>query len=252
MRTRPEAIDFHCHLDLYDDHEALIRECDADRIAVLAVTTTPKAFARNVQAARGSDYVRVAAGLHPQLVHERASELPLLLELLASVRYVGEVGLDAGPRYFRSLDAQTEVFGAVLKACARHGGKILTVHTVRTAKRVLDMIETLFPEDRGRAVLHWFSGTPAEARRAVDLGCYFSINEGMLSSEKGRALVAGLPVDRLLTETDGPFLQIEGRSARPRDVTRCVAQLSETLAAPALPTRLNANLKELLAAVGAE
>jgi TatD DNase family protein len=83
----------------------------------------------------------------------------------------------------------------------------------------------------------------------------FQIFHGLLlpfSSEQGSALVASLPVERLLTETDGPFLQIEGRSARPRNVTRCVAQLSEALAAPALPTRLDANLKGLLAAVGAK
>lgn len=252
MPARPEAIDFHCHLDLYENHQALVRECDARRIAVLSVTTTPKAFTRNVQAARGSDYVRVAAGLHPQLVDERAGELPLLLELLPGTRYVGEVGLDAGPRHFRSLDTQTEVFTAVLKACARQGGKILTVHTVRTAKRVLDLLETYLPQDRGRAVLHWFSGTPAEARRAVDLGCYFSINEAMLLTEKGRALVATLPFERLLTETDGPFLQIEGRSACPHDVTRCVDQLAQSLAVPALAATLRDNLKRLLATVGAE
>lgn len=247
---RPEAIDFHCHLDLYADHALIVEECERRRIAVLAVTTTPKAFARNVEIAHRSGYVKVAAGLHPQLVHERAHELSLLLELLPTTRYVGEIGLDAGPRFFRSLELQSDVFAEILKACAAQGGKVLSVHSVRSAKRVLDLIEDHFPQDRGSAVLHWFTGSAAEARRAVDLGCYFSVNEGMLASDKGRALISGLPLDRLLTETDGPFLQIENRAARPTDVTRCVGRLAELVSAPDLPARLNANLRALLASSG--
>ena len=61
---------------------------------------------------------------------------------------------------------------------------------------------------------------------AVALGCYFSVNGEMLRSPKHRQLVAGLPADRLLTETDGPFVEVEGRSMRPRDVAQTVAELA--------------------------
>jgi TatD DNase family protein len=74
--------------------------------------------------------------------------------------------------------------------------------------------------------MHWFTGTAAEARRAVDLGCYFSINSEMLQSPKHRTLVATLPVDRLLTETDGPFVERDGRPTRPADVLRTVSDLA--------------------------
>ncbi len=70
--------------------------------------------------------------------------------------------------------------------------------------------DTKLPET-GCAVLHWFTGTEAEARRAVELGCYFSINREMLRSEKHRKLVSLLPRDRLLTETDGPFVENDAR-----------------------------------------
>jgi len=250
--ARPRAVDFHCHLDLYPDHAALVRACDEHQIAVLAVTTTPKAFAGNLEAARASPYVRVAAGLHPQLVAERASELSLLLELLPRTRYVGEVGLDAGPQHFRSLDTQIEVFEQILKACGRLGGKVVTVHSVRAAKRVLDVVEARLPPDRGRVVLHWFSGTAAEARRAVELGCYFSVNEAMLATEKGRKLVAGLPLDRLITETDGPFLQVGRQSARPVDVMRCAPLLDALFERSDMNRIVLQNLRGLLAAVGAD
>ena len=61
----PRLIDMHCHLDLYPDHEALISECDRLQIATLAVTTTPKAWKRNLELAKNSSHVRVALGLHP-------------------------------------------------------------------------------------------------------------------------------------------------------------------------------------------
>jgi TatD DNase family protein len=219
-------VDLHVHLDLYEDHAALIGECDRAEVATLAVTTTPKAWRRNRQLAQGSRHVRVALGLHPQLVAERASELALFEHLLPEARYVGEVGLDAGPRFYRSFAEQERVFERILQLCAEQGGKILTVHSVRAVGKVLGHIERHLPPSRGRVVLHWFTGTASEARRATELGCYFSINAGMLTSPKHRDLVAKLPVDRLLTETDGPFVERDGRPARPSDVAGTVADLA--------------------------
>jgi TatD DNase family protein len=125
---------------------------------------------------------------------------------LSETRYVGEVGLDAGPRFFKSLDAQKRVFLHVLQRCAEAGGKIITVHSIRSAKAVLDLAETHLPPERGKIVLHWFTGTKSEAKRALELGCYFSINAGMLDNERHAAMVQTIPLDRMLTETDGPSL----------------------------------------------
>lgn len=224
--TDSPLVDFHCHVDLYKDHAALIEESDRCRIYTLAVTTTPKAWRRNRALARESKFVRVALGLHPQLVGERANELQLWKDLLPEARYVGEVGLDAGPRFFRSLDLQKEVFASILRECAMHRGRILSVHSVRSVKTVLDMIETHLAKDHGKVVLHWYTGTKAEARRAADLGCYFSINGEMLRSDRHRDLVAGLPLERLLTETDGPFTRTERGIVRPRDVEALVGVLA--------------------------
>lgn len=61
-------------------------------------------------------------------------ELLALFEgLLDETRYVGEVGLDAGPRFFKTMPRQTTVFRRVLALCAEHGHKVLSVHSVRTA-----------------------------------------------------------------------------------------------------------------------
>lgn len=226
---RPRWVDFHCHLDLYPDHAGLVAECDRQRIATLAVTTTPKAWRRNVEVAAGSEHVRVALGLHPQLVSERASELPLLERLLHETRYVGEVGLDAGPKFYGSFTEQERVFDRILSACAEQGDKILTIHSVRCVGKVLDHLERRLAGSKCTAVMHWFTGTAADARRAAELGCYFSINAQMLNSAKALRTVQTLPRDRLLTETDGPFVAFGNRPARPGDVADTVGSLAGAL-----------------------
>ncbi len=245
----PPLVDFHCHVDLYDDHAGVISESERLGIYTLAVTTTPKAWRRNRDLTKESRFVRVALGLHPQVVEERAGELHQWRELLSEARYVGEVGLDAGPRFFRSFERQKEVFSTVLQDCAAQGGKILTVHSVRSVKVVLDMIETYLPSRNARLVLHWFTGTKAEARRAVDLGCYFSINAQMLLSDRHREVVAALPADKLLTETDGPFTKTaEGLTARPRNVRETLATLAELRRLPTstLTELIGRNLRSLV------
>jgi TatD DNase family protein len=218
-------VDFHCHLDLYPDFQALVGESEQLGIFTLAVTTTPKAWSRNNKLASSTKYVRAALGLHPQLVVERWREIDLWERLLDEARYVGEVGLDAGPRYFSSMERQTEVFRRILRCCAKAGDKILSIHSVRTATKVLDLIEEEVPSGRSKFLFHWFTGSIADAKRAASLGCYFSVNSQMLATDRGRALVSSLPVDRILTETDGPFTSEGNSPARPRDVGRAVTLL---------------------------
>lgn len=218
----PDYVDFHAHLDLYPDLRAAIAACDRRRTATLAVTTTPKAFARNAELAEASEFVRVGLGLHPQLVAERSGEVALFEKLLRRSRYVGEVGLDAGPQHYHSLELQKSVFQRILRVSAGEGDKILSIHSVRAATLVLDLLEEHLPRDRGTVVLHWFSGSVGEARRAVALGCHFSVNERMLASPNGRRILQEIPEDRLLTETDGPFAHRDGKPIGAGDVVRAV------------------------------
>jgi len=246
--TSAKAVDFHCHLDLYPDHVAAISRAEAARVYTLTVTTTPKAWPRNQALTRDTRFVRAALGLHPQLVAERAAEIALWEEHLPETRYVGEVGLDAGPRYYKSFEAQKQVFCTVLERCAEAGGKILTVHSVRSATAVLDMIETHLPPERGKVVLHWFTGSLSEARRAASLGCYFSVNVEMARTERGCALLTALPSNRLLTETDGPFTQVSGRPAEPANAIAAVEALASVRAVDAkiIARTVLANLRSLL------
>lgn len=248
---KPALIDFHCHLDLFADPVSAIREAEEAGIYTLTVTTTPKAWPRNHELTHNTRYVRAALGLHPQLVADRADEITIWEEFLPQARYVGEVGLDAGPRYYRSLDLQKQVFTLILQRCSKAGGKILTVHSVRAATMVLDLIESHLPQERGRVVLHWFTGSSSEARRAIDLGCYFSINAAMLSNDRGRKLIVSLPPDRLLTETDAPFTRVGDRQAAPQDVRTAVEALAALrgITPDKLAHAIDLNLRSLLKTV---
>jgi TatD DNase family protein len=102
----------------------------------------------------------------------------------------------------------------------------MTIHSRRAADEVLERLEA-FP-GAGVPVLHWYSGGRSTLVNAIALGCWFSVGPGMIAGAKGRALVAGMPQDRVLTESDGPFATIDGRSAAPWDVGIAVTALPKS------------------------
>lgn len=222
-------VDFHCHLDLYPNFQSVIKATEESEIRTIAVTTTPKAWPKNRELTQGMRFVRPALGLHPQLIKSDATEeLSIWEQYLPEARYVGEVGIDGGPDFKHTIEEQKRVFEHILKLCSEAGGKILTVHSARSASIVLNLIENCLPKGRGAVVLHWFTGNDNEAKRAVELGCYFSVNTNMLLSNKGQGLIKKLPLDRILTETDGPFIEFENKPVTPKDaenVTRLLANL---------------------------
>lgn len=240
-------IDFHCHVDLYPDPPAVIAKCDRLGIRTLAVTTTPKAWPQNKKWTERSTHVRAALGLHPQVVAEREHELPLFEQYFSEARYIGEVGLDAGPQHYRSFDAQMRVFRRVLELSASSTGRVLSVHSVRATSKLLDAVEEFLPLGSSTLVIHWFSGTKAEARRAAELGCYFSINHAMLQGKR-EDLVQCLPSERLLTETDGPFTKTGDQPSQPADVAETVTRLASVLNKPreAVASLLISNLRTLV------
>lgn len=229
--------DTHCHLDLYPDYGNVIDEIERARIYTIAVTNTPSVFRRSSQIAERTRFVRTAIGLHPELVGQRYGELDLFTELLGETRYVGEVGLDFVSQDQRDRDLQKKVFGTVLERCADFGDKFITVHSRRAASDVVDMVGSAYP---GTVVLHWFSGSAKVLERALEYGLLFSVNPAMLAGEKGRKLVADIPLDRLLTETDGPFVKVGDSVARPRNVAGVVSELAELKNLD--PTRVAATL----------
>lgn len=221
----PEAafVDTHCHVDLYPDPRPLLAAAAANRVLVVAVTNAPSVFFHTQRLAEQCPYLLPAAGLHPELVATHGHEAERLLPLLEQTRFVGEVGLDYVTTDQSLRARQRDVFGKVLDRCSALGGKVVTVHSRRAAGDVIAAVSEGF---NGTIVLHWFTGTLREAERALSAGCYFSVNPAMTLTKAAAALLAILPRDRVLTETDGPFVKTGAGPATPIQVAAVARHLA--------------------------
>lgn len=201
-----QIFDMHCHVDLMPSMSAFANDALKANICLLAVTTTPKAYEKEITALRPFPNVRVALGLHPQLIGERYSEICIIEKHLEDARYIGEIGLDYNKQFYHSKDKQLDAFERIIKKCGELGGKTLSIHSVHADKPTLDVIEKYSAYKQNTIILHWFSGTQKQLQRAVQFGCYFSINSAMINSENGRRIIQGIPVERMLLESDAPFI----------------------------------------------
>ncbi len=238
-------IDSHCHVDLYPDYKAVIAEIERAEIYTIAVTNTPSVFQRCAELLRGARFIRPALGLHPELAVARERELSLLDELLPTTRYVGEIGLDYTTEDAANRVTQRRVFSTWLERCAEHRNKILTVHSRRAAADAVAMIGDEYP---GVVILHWFTGSHTVLSQAVERGCYFSMNLAMLSGAAGRRVATTVPKHRVLTETDGPFVMVNGRAGRPPDIKAVVSELARLwqLDTDAVAWQIHANFRAVL------
>lgn len=220
-------VDTHCHLDLYPHPAAVIQEVEQQQVYTIAVTNTPSVFNRMCQIVGAARFVRTALGLHPELAATRHRELALFETLLPRTRYVGEVGLDYQTTLETERATQRRVLTAIIEHCDAAGGKIVTVHSRRASDDVVDAFGERF---RGRYILHWYSGGVRALRRALANGAYVSVNPAMVRSRRGCSLIAEVPRNRILTESDGPFVTVgpspAATPATPTDVGRTVADLA--------------------------
>lgn len=243
-------IDFHCHLDLYPNPHEIVRRSQEREMYILSVTTTPSAWSGTFALATEVPRIFTALGLHPQIAFERKSEIRLFEHLVSDVQFVGEVGLDGSPEFKRYWNDQVLVFSRILDVCEAVGGRILSIHSRRAAAATIDLLEKR--SKVSSPILHWFSGSANELKRAISLGYWFSVGPAMLMSEKGRILVSHMPRNRVLTESDGPFVQVSGRSAFPWDVAGVVNSLASIWKQPihSVEATLLDNMRSLISISG--
>lgn len=209
----------------------------ADEVAALGLAlfdcgVDPRNFASANDRARRHPGIIAGVGLHPWWLADGRcgpAEVDLLCKTAAQERYIGEVGLDFSARFAGSEPLQVQAFDRLCNALVQHplAGRVISIHAVRSAGTVLDVLEShglLTPNpDSPVIIFHWFSGTSDELDRARNAGCYFSVNERMLASKRGREYARQIPLDRLLLETDAPFDQQSNTSAQ-----QLVASLKST------------------------
>lgn len=205
-------LDAHVHVDLMGNPAQVAERAAELGLSLIDVTVTPQGYQSASRELAAFGNVHVAAGLHPWWVADgRATnkDVALAAELARTASIVGEIGLDASPKHVPqgSWNAQVmglrSVLGAVADGASK-GEKVLSLHSVRSATAVLDLLEELGLTSSCRCVFHWFTGTGEELHRAVLAGCWFSFGEMSLRTRRGREYARQVPVQRLLLETDLP------------------------------------------------
>ena len=209
----PKQWDMHVHLDFMRNAEEIVGSAADLGLGLFAVTVTPQGFLRIGKKLRNSRNLCLCAGLHPWWVADGRcgqDDVELTAALVKNTRFVGEIGLDASPKHVPegSLDRQAAAFETICTACAQtstpSAPKVLSIHSVKAASLTLDILEKTGCLESCRCIFHWFTGSGEELNRAVKAGCFFSINEMMLRTRRGRDYARQIPAKALLLETDLP------------------------------------------------
>jgi TatD DNase family protein len=231
-------IDTHCHLSHKDfdaDREAVIRRCWADGVtAILDVGYSVEVSRKAIALARAyPDRIRASVGIHP---HEAGTftddDFDTIRELShePEVIAIGETGLDFY-RDWAPRDKQLELFTRTIHLAIERDLP-LVIHDRDAHDDVLRLLESE-GEGRVRGVFHCFSGDIEVANRAIGLGFYLGLGGSITYTnprkKKGR-MWGELPLDRLLLETDAPWLAPvpeKGTRNDPTKMVHVVARLAE-------------------------
>jgi TatD DNase family protein len=238
-------IDSHCHVDQYKNPERILRECERLGITVLAMTNLPSHFEIGYKHVLPFKKTRLALGMHPLYADEHEKEFPLFVRNLSRTSYIGEIGLDFSKEGYSTKEIQLNTFRKILDSLASEK-KILSLHSRRAEKEVLN---NLVAKKIKSAIFHWYSGAIKLIDDISEAGYFFSVNPSMIRSESGRKIIARIPENRILTETDGPFTQLDGRQTEPADV-QLVSQYLAVLWGKTIQEidgTINANFQNLIA-----
>jgi len=259
------VIDSHCHLadetfakDL-DDVVARAKDAGLERVMVILEGGNANEAEQAARLEQLWPDTRFAIGVHPHQAHQFSddpqSAVSVVREQFAatpSARAIGEIGLDY--HYdFSPRDVQQAVFRGQVRL-ARELQRPIVIHTREADEDTLAILreEGAGEDGQVRGVLHCFTGSDALAGAGLDLGFYISL-AGIITFPRAsdlRATVRRVPVDRLLTETDSPFLAPvphRGKRNEPAYVARVVDALADLhgLAPADMAARTSANFHTL-------
>jgi TatD DNase family protein len=230
-------VDHHCHLDFPqlagERDEVIARARRAGVGLIVTISTRIRRLPEVTTIAEAYPHVFCSVGTHPHNAHE---ELDLAVEDIVrlaqhpKVVAIGEAGLDY---YYKNSppEAQAEGFRKHI-AAARETGLPLEIHTRDADADTGRILAEEHAKGSFPAILHCFTGGRELARHALDLGLYISFS-GVVSFKKSealRAIAAEVPLDRLLVETDAPFLApdpVRGKTNEPSFVVHTAAVLAK-------------------------
>ena len=207
-------LDTHCHIDLYPNPHAVVKAVERQKILTIAVTNLPSHFEMGQPHLRGFRQIRPALGLHPLMAEYHKREHKKFKQMLRETSYIGEIGLDFSKAGRDTKDIQIESLRFVFNQI-QDRPRFVSLHSRGAESKVLELLEEFNIQG---AVFHWYSGSLTVLDQAVQSGHYFSINPAMIRSKKGRNIIDRIPLDRILTESDGPHIQLRNQPVRPSNI----------------------------------
>lgn len=237
-------IDSHCHIDLYQNPiEILKKSIDAEH-TVISMTNLPSHFEMGYPHFVSLKKIRLALGMHPLMADFHRTEFDLFIKNVQRTSYIGEIGLDFSREGISTKDVQLETFNRILKTISGQK-KILSIHSRRAEKEVLSL---LIEHKVKGAIFHWYSGPIALIDQITESGYYLSINPAMIKSESGQKIVQRIPSDKVLTETDGPFIEDQGKPIKPGEVKKVIQYLSSlwNISPVDVELKISSNFKEMI------
>lgn len=224
VRAAPQRMnlfDSHCHLDdpsYQSDLDAVLDRARAAGVSrMMAIGVTLETSRRAVELARARPGVCASVGVHPHDAHECSDAVLdrlIALSRCPEVRAWGEAGLDFN-RMHSPREEQEKWFVSQLETAAELGLPMI-FHERDSQGRFLELLQAC-PPPPGGAVIHCFSGTRGELARYLDMGYYIGITGIVTLKERGeplRRMTPLIPADRLLVETDAPYLTPEPERRR--------------------------------------
>lgn len=206
-------VDSHCHLDFEVLHiqleDVLNRAHNNDVKIIQTICTKISEFHNILSVAKSNESIFCSVGIHPLNVSEERFYTPEEIAKFVSedkVIGIGETGLD----YYHTQDnriMQRKNFEAHIQA-AQLSGVPLIIHTRDADNDIIDMIKSVYKEKEFQAVMHCFTASKKLAYQCLDLGFYISAS-GIITFKNAkdiRELFLELPIDRILIETDAPYL----------------------------------------------
>ena len=193
-------IDTHCHIDLHDDPVGIAKKIQQSNRECVAVTMLPSHFRLGIRHLASFGNIHSALGLHPLRVTEGLEEVEDFVILSKDCEFIGEIGLDYSREGVATKRLQRDVLLRIINYVK--GGKFVSVHSRGAAT---DLLQILEDKKVGPVCFHYFTAGPNVAATVSKAGHYFSFNRRMLKS-KHRELLGIIPRNRVLVESDGPFL----------------------------------------------
>jgi TatD DNase family protein len=234
--NQSDLFDTHLHLDPEDNPREIFQRARLAGVTGFVIaTTTYEDSLRAQQVAAQEDGVYASVGIHPHSAENFDENLAVFRELAAlpKVVAIGEIGLDYYYD-FSPRDRQRQVFGTFLELAEELNLPVI-IHCREAYDDCLAMLRDIRPK---RFLIHSYAGTPQWAEQVAELGAYFGIT-GMVTFKKAdniREALQAIPLDRLVLETDSPYLAPVPHRGRRNEPAYVVEVLKRTAAEKQLPT----------------